>query len=265
MTDFPGYKNIRHLQIQPKFSSGDEWNAYADSMGLNYEVLELSSPPALNESGFFKKCREWYLKSGKVTSIHGCFIDVNPASGDTGFREYSQKRCMESCEAAVYLGAESVVFHGSCFPFLRGVYLEAWAGTCAEFYEKIANEYNINIYIENSFDTDTVPIRELMRRVSDERVSVCLDLGHANYSDDPVEKWFEDLGDKIGYIHLSDNDGQYDDHVNLGDGTVKWAKADELWRGLDREMPVTIEVGSIDGIKASIDFLTENGYFLKRN
>lgn len=265
MTDTSKYKNIRHLQIQPKYTFREEWTAFAESEGLSYEVLELSAPPALNESGFFKTCRDWYLETGRVTSVHGYFIDINPASGDLAFRTFSQKKCRESCEIAEYLGAKNVVFHGSCFPFLRERYLEAWAGVCAEFYERLAEEYQMNIFVENSFDIDTVPLKELMHRVYDKRVGVCLDLGHANYSNDPIEKWFEDLGDKIGYIHISDNMGQYDDHVNVGEGTVDWEKADRLWRELDRDMPVTLEVEMIDDIRISIDYLRSNGFFLKGN
>ena len=40
-----------------------------------------------------------------AASVHGAFIDVNPASGDLRFRELSRKRCRESCEIAAALGA----------------------------------------------------------------------------------------------------------------------------------------------------------------
>ena len=182
------------LQIQPTYALYSEWILLAEQENLLFEVLDLSVPPALYESGLFKVYADKYRTSGRVRSIHGAFIDVNPASSDREAAELSRRRCRESCEAALYVGAENVVFHSSCLSFVRGSYLDFWADRCAPFYEKLAEEYNLRIFIENSADVDPEPIRELMRRISDQRVGVCLDLGHANFSRTPLEEWFDALG-----------------------------------------------------------------------
>ena len=249
------------FQVQPQYSCRDAWNELAKNEGLLFEVLELSMPPALDESRRFELCREWYRDSGRCVSVHGAFIDVNPASGDPALRALSRKRCRQSCEIARMLGAKNVVFHSSCFPFLRGAYLDSWADICADFYGELADTWNLNLYIENSQDLDAVPLRELMRRVSDSRIGVCLDIGHANYSRMPLEQWFDCLGEKIGYLHLSDNCGMFDDHLPIGTGTVDWETADALWRGMGKEMPVTLEVGGIDGVRSSLTYLKEHGFF----
>lgn len=54
------------FQIQPSFKSRFEYEKLAESAGLVYEVIELSMPPALNESGFFNDVFNWYKASGKV-------------------------------------------------------------------------------------------------------------------------------------------------------------------------------------------------------
>ncbi|MCR5773945.1 MAG: sugar phosphate isomerase/epimerase [Lachnospiraceae bacterium] len=261
MTDIKAGGSGSLLQIQPVHTSRDKWGALAESEGLGFEVLELSAPPALNESGLFKTCTEWYKASGRARSLHGVFIDINPASGDSKFRNLSRERCKESCRAALEVGAENIVFHSSCFPFLRGPYLEGWAALSADFYDEIAEEFGLNIFIENSPDIDPDPIKTLFETIKDERIGVCLDLGHANYSHVGIAGWFEELGDKIGYLHLSDNNGTYDDHLTLGKGTIDWEEADRLWRGLGKNTPMTLEVGNIESVKASISFLKEHGYF----
>jgi sugar phosphate isomerase/epimerase len=76
-----------------------------------------------------------------------------------------------------------------------------------------------------------------------------------------MEQWFEILGDRIGYLHLSDNGGLYDDHLPLGDGTVDWAAADALWKGLGRDTYLTFEVGPPEGVRRSIAYLKERGLF----
>ncbi|MCR4923044.1 MAG: sugar phosphate isomerase/epimerase [Lachnospiraceae bacterium] len=249
------------LQIQPRHRNRDEWAAFAEKEDLDFEILELSALPALNESGLFEIGKEWYKKSKRVRSFHGVFIDINPASGDRWIRDYSREKCRESCRIAKEVGAENIVFHSSCFPFLRGVYIEGWSAQCAEFYEELADEFDMHVYIENSFDIDTQPLLAIMEVVKNEKVGVCLDLGHANYSGTPLEEWFELLGQWIGYIHLSDNMGVYDDHIPLGRGTVDWKKADLLYKSLDRRLPMTLEVDDIKGLKESLDFLKRNNYF----
>ena len=108
---------------------------------------------------------------------------------------------------------------------------------------------------------DAGPIKHLMQRINDDRIGVCLDIGHANYSNIPVREWFEELGEWIGYMHLSDNHGQYDDHLPLGKGTIDWDEADRLWRGLDRDTFMTIEVSSMVSAGYAVRFLKENNYF----
>lgn len=247
--------------IQPQFLRGEQWETLARREGLCYEPAECFAPPVIGDPQLFGACAAWYQRSGRVKALHGAFIDVNPASGDPEFRSLSQRRCRESCRLAAQLGAEWVVLHASAFPFLRGAYLDAWADTCAQFYLELAREFGIKLCIENSQDVDTTPLRALMARVESPWVRVCLDLGHANYSQVGLEEWFDSLGEYLGCMHLSDNTGQFDEHLPLGAGTVDWALADRLWRQLGGALPYTLEVGGLEGVERSLAYLRERGYF----
>ena len=249
------------LQIQPQYAQIEEWTAIAQRENLFYEAIEFFMPQIMMDTLLMDTVQDWYRNSGRVASLHGAFVDVNPASGDPSFRQLSRDRCHESCLIAKELGASHVVLHSSCFPFLRGAYLEHWAAVCAEFYTGLARQYDLMICVENSQDVDTTPLCALMKRVTEKRVRVCLDIGHANYSDVPIEEWFDRLGDKIAYLHLSDNMGKFDDHLPIGYGTVNWKLADALWRQLNRETPITLEVGGIQGVAQSLIYLKRNGFF----
>ncbi len=252
-------KNI--FQIQPQYAQIEEWTAIAQREELFYEPVEFFMPQVLMDPLLMDAVQEWYRNSGRVTSLHGAFVDVNPASGDPAFRKLSRERCHESCLLAKNLGASHVVLHSSCFPFLRGAYLDHWAAVCGEFYTELAQQYDLKICVENSQDVDTTPLFSLMKRVAEERVCVCLDIGHANYSDTPIEAWFDQLGDRIAYLHLSDNMGKFDDHLPLGDGAIDWKMTDHLWHQLNRKMPITLEVGGIKGVERSLAYLKRNGFF----
>lgn len=248
------------IRIQPQYAQRSQWEALAQRENLAYEALELSVPPLLDGDDL-APCRDWYRSTGRTRSLHGCFIDVNPASGDPAFRALSQKRCRESCELALALGAEYVVFHSSAFPFLRGAYLSHWAGVCAGFYTELAEAYGLTICVENSMDVDPEPLCALFREISTAQVRVCLDIGHASYSRFPLERWFDELGESIGYLHLSDNNGQFDEHLPLGEGSVNWALADKAWRQLAPGIPMTLEVGDISGVEQSLTYLKQRGLF----
>lgn len=249
------------LQIQPKYGDRDVWAALAEREGLCYEALEPSMPQMLDGGADYEACCAWYRTNGRTRSLHGAFIDVNPASGDMAQRSLSRRRCRESCALAVRLGAKNVVFHSSCFPFLRGAYLESWADSCAAFYRTLAETYQLQIHIENCLDPDPQPLAELMRRIADGRVGVCLDIGHAQFSRTPLRGWFDALGEHISYLHLSDNHGLFDEHLPLGEGGVDWEEADRLWRGLNRQTPVTLEICDPGGVERSLRFLKQRGLF----
>ena len=249
------------FQIQPRYLEDKEWETVALQEGLFYEAIEMFSPPVLGNEHLTEDCLRWYMAGGRTLSVHGAFIDVNPASSDMAVRSLARRRCQESCHIAAKVGAKNIVFHSSCATFLRGMYLDSWAGVCAEYYEELAQKSGLRIWIENSQDIDAVPLMELMKRISSPQIGVCLDLGHAHYSRLSIEQWFDCLGDRIGYLHLSDNNGVWDEHLPLGEGNIDWEKADRCWRAADRVMPITIEVGDLEDLQRSIRFLKENGYF----
>lgn len=248
------------IQIQPVFQNRKAYIELAEKEGLTFESLEISMPflqqdlreqaiHAMNDSPLF-------------TGLHGHFIDVNPASGDPDYRALSRKKCEDSCKIAKRAQIQRVVFHSSCFPFLRDGYLTNWAEVSAGFFTDLSEKYDLDLFIENSMDLDPTPLRALMDACSSERVKACLDIGHAHYSRVPVKKWFDVLGDDIAYLHLSDNMGDFDEHLPLGRGNINWQEASELTGELKRkDLPITLEVGNIDGIRQSVQYLKDNRLF----
>ena len=120
---------------------------------------------------------------------------------------------------------------------------------------------HVRIYIENAQDLDPTPLRCLLERVRSDKIGVCLDIGHIHYSHAPVSRWFEELGDRIGYLHLSDNLGEFDDHLPLGKGSIDWELVNSLWKSLGKNIPITLETGNLDSTQESLQFLRNHQYF----
>lgn len=247
------------LQIQSVFSNKETYHSLAQKYDLGFEVLELSMPMAPSVDPL--AVAQWYRDSGKVTGFHGVFIDVNPASGNSTIAQCSKTQMKESCQCAKSLGSPSIVFHCSCFPFLREPYLSGWAENSAAFLDHLAEEQDLDLFIENSFDLDPIPLQALMSKSKNPRIKVCLDVGHANYSRVPVNDWFEALHEHIGYLHLSDNMGAFDDHLPIGQGTVNWALCDQWVRSIKPDLPMTLEVGGPEGIQTSLNYLKTHHLF----
>lgn len=248
------------FQLQPKHDQLEDYVRFAKENGMAFEIIDLSMGNEIDISHV-----QDYAETGLVKSFHGVFIDVNPVSNNSAIKAVSRNQFRESCELAKRLGAENIVFHSSCFPFLRDSYMERWSSECAKYFDSLQKETGLNIFIENSFDVDCDPLKTLMDKCPNKNVGICLDIGHANFSRKALNEWFLALGERIGYIHLSDNAGYFDRHMELGSGSVDWKTADMLFRRLsfisERDIPITIEVGSLEDAQRSYEFLKKNSYF----
>ncbi len=245
------------LQIQPRFAEKEKWQEFAKQNSLKYEILEFSSL-YLNDE-VTEEMISWYKKSGMATSLHGAFMDNYPVSPDKAIREVSRRKCELSCRQAIEVGAKNVVFHSTALTFVRKGYDTAWGKDAAEYYGELADRFDLNIFIENFVDVDDTPLLEMVKNIRGDRLGICLDIGHANYTRMTLDKWFEELGDHIGYIHLSDNTGKWDDHDILGEGTVDYITAGKYMKKMDKDIPVTIEVPTLEGLKKSIEYLKSVG------
>lgn len=82
---------------------------------------------------------------------------------------------------------------------------------------------------------------DIVDRYPEDRVGVCLDLGHANIEGD-VRKAIRESAPRLIHVHASDNHGERDDHLVPGRGSIAW---DEVFAGL-REIgftgPFTVEL-----------------------
>jgi sugar phosphate isomerase/epimerase len=91
---------------------------------------------------------------------------------------------------------------------------------------------NVNLALENmvpippeagySFLGDNVDdFLKIFSQIKSPYLGFCLDIGHANIAEGPL-KYIQYLGHKILSVHFHDNRGLYDEHMDVGTGTVPW-------------------------------------------
>jgi sugar phosphate isomerase/epimerase len=72
-------------------------------------------------------------------------------------------------------------------------------------------------------------------------LNYCFDIGHAHLTH-RVEDQFELMKDRIRSTHLHDNDGEEDQHLFPGEGTIDWSHAMRLLESRRDQYPLLLEL-----------------------
>ena len=156
----------------------------ASEYGAGFEYNDFFHPEVLGFQGAAEKIAAEYkaYPLPEYCTVHGAFFDVIPFSPDKKIREISDLRIRQSIEAAEKIGAKAVIFHTNYNPFLNSPdYLERWFGDNDKYWSKILCDFpDIQIYLENMFDTTPYVLKELAGRLCRfGNFGVCFDYTHA--------------------------------------------------------------------------------------
>lgn len=242
--------------LQPQKEEVKQYDALAREYGFGYEWMEPAFSQNLDRENFVQEMKDTYdISLGG--SIHGVFVDINYSGGDPRILEISLFRMKQCIQAALSCGVHKIVFHTCFHPVLppEDPLYDIWADTASEILGGLAEEYGVDLYIENVLDRTPAILKKMMQRINHKNIHVCLDVGHANLSPTPLEQWMDELAPYIRYIHLSDNQGMYDDHMAVGDGAVNFKLMQDkiIEHGIDADY--TLEVGNREKICRSVDYL----------
>ncbi len=203
-------------------------------------------------------------------TVHGPFLDLNPATWDSALRRVTALRFHQAWLAARALGAEKLVLHTGFMP--RANTIEGWAPRVADFFgEFMADHGDIPVALENVLDPLWEPMLEVWRRVDHPRFSLCLDVGHAHcYSDQSATAWAAGLLPALTHIHLHDNHGPRplnaiaDEHLALGDGTLPLEPLMKILGQRD-DLTYTVECASKAAVQRSLAVLKAQSVNRKRS
>ncbi|MCR5150128.1 MAG: sugar phosphate isomerase/epimerase [Clostridiales bacterium] len=246
------------LQIIPNPERGSDYMAYASKKAVLFEASEFV-PDDLPSNAL-----RWYADSERVFSVSSKIYDLNPASDDPLIREISIRRYGELCRFALKTGARNIVFKSCCAPYLSGEHIEKWAFRFSAVINELSEKYadtNLTFFIENALDAGPEPMAKVLEKVNPGKVKACLNVGAANCSGTPVGGWFDEIGEKIAYLRLSDNNGLFDENLPVGSGKVDWDMISRMSAYLPEDLPITIVSYGLTDTKRSIEYLRHRRYF----
>jgi len=104
-------------------------------------------------------------------------------------------------------------------------------------------EKGVTLAVENIMTPMTAakPLADLIDKVDHPGLRVCLDVGHAHAQEHLIEA-VEILGDRIVSLHVHDNDGEDDEHLPPGEGTIDWTRAVPAIKGLPSDPILILEL-----------------------
>ena len=199
-----------------------------------------------------------------MDTLHGAYREIAVHSKDKKIREISDLRIHQSMDIAEKMEIRGVVFHTNYIANrLDEDYQKNWLDKNIEFYTQLAKEYDgLQIYMENEFEFTPdlyVEFAKAMQEVKN--FHLCLDIGHANISQTPIETWLEQAAPYIAHMHINDNNGNYDVHDAIGSGSIDWKKVDALIRKFGIKPSVLVKTKEIDKQEKSLAYMKKNHIF----
>jgi len=172
-------------------------------------------------------------------TVHAPFADINIASHAHLFRRVFLKRLEKSISYARQLDCRLWVFHPGIKTGISSFYpgLE-WQLNLDSIRKllRIGEKHDVKIAVENVPE----PFPFLMKSVDDfsrfynelgEYIGLTLDVGHAHLNGQ-IQSYITHFSNKIVHIHVSDNDGTFDHHLGVGQGTIDWVSFSKAVKGM---------------------------------
>ena len=230
---------------------------------VGLEIVLFASPYCLDRQDEFIENYKEELGDlyGKIDiSIHGPFVELCPGTRDELISKVTNYRMQQAYDVAKKMNAKYVVYHNGYYPNTYS-YIE-WMQNAPVFWKNFLGDKKddgIKVHIENVFEDDYFILHELMEEISDDKTSLCLDVGHVNaYSDIDVMEWIKILKKYIKHMHIHNNCGDRDSHLGINKGDIDIIEILDIIK--DKDITISLEIGDLDELEESLEILYKNGF-----
>jgi len=226
------------------------------SLGLDYLELAMDNPEA-----HYIVLRQQRDAIQQALDHYGMFLIchlptfIHTADLTKSIREASLAELLNSLAVANELGARKVVLHPS---FVGGMgrnvpeLSRQYAIECLDTVARLEPKSDCRVCLENLFARLTPfntpdDFEAVFERWP--HLAMTLDVGHAFIDGRGMDRIFEFLqrfGNRIHHIHISDNFGQRDDHLAVGDGAINFKALIGALQQIHYDDTMTLEIFTAD-------------------
>lgn len=194
--------------------------------------------------------------------VHAPLSDINIAGANPYMRESALNEIIKTMNSAGNLGVKVMTLHpGFRTPlYRRPEKVREETKKSLKILEKHAMENGITPALENMPDTFITVGREpweLEEMTEGLEIYWCFDVGHSNTTETMDD--FLRYEERFANIHLHDNNGEKDEHLPIGDGSIDWKKALHNLSDYRGNFVLEMDRGMADALK-SREKLEEMGY-----
>jgi len=267
---------ISQLLVQVFGDDREAVMGYAVAQGHGVEIADFISPARLDNPAECAELVSWYRERlpgvRGLVSFHGAFWNLLPGASDARILAATQNRVNQSLDLAEAVGAACVVFHlGFDWLSLDPGYAASWAQREGAFWRSVMEGRSLPLVLENTREPRPQVVEAVVQAIGVDSTGICFDAGHAYLRSLPLGpqaahlqgatplEWINYLGKRIGYLHLSDNDRSYDQHLPLGRGTVGWPALLAALAGAGVRAPAVMEVEGFEGARVTEEYLRSLG------
>ncbi|BBO76595.1 xylose isomerase [Desulfosarcina widdelii] len=225
---------------------------------LGFDYLELAMDPPMAHHSTISANRAAIVKSlqdNKMGLVCHLPTFVSTADLTESIRQASITEMRRSMEVAADLEARKIVLHPSMARGMGAFVLDTVHGYAMDFLSEmvsLAETLDLTLCLENMFPFNGIGVElddfeKWLQRFPG--LMLTLDTGHANIDDrrgKRLKGFLDRFGRRIGHFHLSDNRGKRDDHLAVGQGTVKFAVLVDRIKALGYDDTITLEVFDAD-------------------
>jgi len=205
----------------------------------------------------FRETADRLAGEGLSVTFHAPFLDLRPGAIDPMIRRVTVERLRRVFELLPLFRPRSIVCHPS---FDEKYYISneaQWLAGSLETWNDLIGAVRGTetvIALENVYERCPQQLRPLFDAVDSPHVRFCFDTGHANtFGSAPYTEWMETLGDRLGQIHLHDNDGTTDQHLPVGEGNFPFRDFLALIRDRQLKPILTVEAHSERGLRRMLE------------
>ena len=228
-------------------------------------------PDDLLRDGQVASLKKMSRDAGVEWLIHAPVADVNFMSPNRFMRAEAERQLRQTILLAKEIGCRRIVFHVGGRPRMGLYDPEKGFSHAVEIIGRLLSEaakHDIILLLENDPVVDglaAVTPEECNRFIQafDGKLGFLLDVGHANLVDSTAaSRFIQLLGSSLQGVHLSDNKGQRDEHLGIGEGTVNMATFMEELTAISFKGELTLELLAAEALPPArkiIEGLMANG------